>query len=303
MKDYFYILGIEQNASIEQIKSAYRKLSIKFHPDKNSGDKFFEDRFKEILEAYETLGSDDKRRVYLLEYSLWCKNNKSEDFKKYESELRKQFEEELIKREAEIKRRYQTPAQRAAEEEEIRRKKEEAKREDARVAEENRIKKAKQEIQSEIDRNTKLYHSINAEKIDYENRVKKLNQKKLEVERLINQLTSHLESLNNFKNSANTGYSFQVGEVEIIKEVINKINLNFDKEERRICLHLLMDYAKNSSFQSEYKSSNPKIVDLILSNKIPHVIFYNIYYRLRLNTSQIRGFEEEVIRLFNELNK
>ncbi len=64
MKDYYYILGIESDVSENEIKKAYRKLSIKFHPDKNSGDKFFENRFKEIQEAYETLSNKDKRILY-----------------------------------------------------------------------------------------------------------------------------------------------------------------------------------------------------------------------------------------------
>src|SRR4051812_7571536 len=64
MKDYYYILGLDKNASIDQIKKAYRKLSLKFHPDQNNGDKFFEERFREINEAYETLGNDFKREIY-----------------------------------------------------------------------------------------------------------------------------------------------------------------------------------------------------------------------------------------------
>jgi curved DNA-binding protein CbpA len=63
MKDYYYTLGIKKGASIEDIKKAYRKLSLKFHPDKNDGDEFFIERFKEIQEAYETL-SDIKKRTY-----------------------------------------------------------------------------------------------------------------------------------------------------------------------------------------------------------------------------------------------
>ena len=64
IKDYYYILGIARNASQDEIKKAYRKLSIKFHPDKNDGDKFFEERFKDINEAYETLVDDAKRKIY-----------------------------------------------------------------------------------------------------------------------------------------------------------------------------------------------------------------------------------------------
>jgi len=64
VKDYYYFLGIPQNASAEDIKKAYRKLSLKYHPDKNDNDKFFSDRFKEIKEAYETLTDTDRRRLY-----------------------------------------------------------------------------------------------------------------------------------------------------------------------------------------------------------------------------------------------
>ena len=64
MKDYYYILGISQNATIDEIKKAYRKLSLKFHPDKNDGDEFFSVRFKEIQEAYEILREDYKRSSY-----------------------------------------------------------------------------------------------------------------------------------------------------------------------------------------------------------------------------------------------
>ncbi len=64
IKDYYYFLGLPNNATKEAIKTAYRKLSIKFHPDKNEGDKFFEERFKDIQEAFETLSDDTKRMIY-----------------------------------------------------------------------------------------------------------------------------------------------------------------------------------------------------------------------------------------------
>ena len=64
MKDYYYILGLSDQASKDAIREAYKKLSKKFHPDLNDDDKFFEDRFKEIQEAYEVLSDDAKRRNY-----------------------------------------------------------------------------------------------------------------------------------------------------------------------------------------------------------------------------------------------
>lgn len=64
MKDYYYILGLSAQATSGDIKTAYRKLSTKFHPDKNGSDAFFEERFKEIQEAYDTLSRPDRRATY-----------------------------------------------------------------------------------------------------------------------------------------------------------------------------------------------------------------------------------------------
>ena len=77
MKDYYYFLGIPQNASAEDIKKAYRKLSLKYHPDKNDNDEFFSDRFREIQEAYETLTDTDRRRLYDQNLSSQQRNVKS----------------------------------------------------------------------------------------------------------------------------------------------------------------------------------------------------------------------------------
>ncbi len=64
MKDYYQILGIKPNASDSEIKSAYKKLALKFHPDKNNGDIFFESLFKDIQEAYECLSNSESRKIY-----------------------------------------------------------------------------------------------------------------------------------------------------------------------------------------------------------------------------------------------
>ncbi len=63
-RDYYEVLGISKSASQEEIKKAYRKLAIKYHPDKNPGDKDAEGKFKEAAEAYEILSNADKRSRY-----------------------------------------------------------------------------------------------------------------------------------------------------------------------------------------------------------------------------------------------
>lgn len=70
MKDYYYFLGISPNSSDEEIKKAYRKLSLKYHPDKNENDDFFENRFREVQEAYETLINQTSRELYDQNFSL-----------------------------------------------------------------------------------------------------------------------------------------------------------------------------------------------------------------------------------------
>ncbi len=62
-RDYYEVLGVPKESQKDEIKKAYRKLAIQYHPDKNPGDKTAEERFKEATEAYEVLGDDQKRQA------------------------------------------------------------------------------------------------------------------------------------------------------------------------------------------------------------------------------------------------
>ena len=63
-RDYYEVLGVSKDASERDIKKAYKRLAMKYHPDRTAGDKELETKFKEVKEAYEILTDDQKRQMY-----------------------------------------------------------------------------------------------------------------------------------------------------------------------------------------------------------------------------------------------
>ena len=63
-RDYYEVLGVHKDASDGDLKAAYRKLALKYHPDRNPDDKAAEEKFKEAAEAYEVLRDQQKRQIY-----------------------------------------------------------------------------------------------------------------------------------------------------------------------------------------------------------------------------------------------
>jgi curved DNA-binding protein CbpA len=77
IRDYYSILGLRPDSSSEAIKKVYRKLAMQYHPDRNGGNPESEERLKEINEAYQILGDEEKRRRYDLRYRQPLENNVS----------------------------------------------------------------------------------------------------------------------------------------------------------------------------------------------------------------------------------
>lgn len=101
MTNHYQILGVAENATSDEIKSAYRKLSKKFHQDKNEGDKYFEEMFKQINNAYEILSNEQNRKYYDFE----LRQSKINNSKNYQNSSFKQKEEELKRKEEELKQK------------------------------------------------------------------------------------------------------------------------------------------------------------------------------------------------------
>ena len=63
-RDYYEVLGVSRNASAQELKKAFKKLAMKYHPDRNPDDSQAAEKFKELSEAYEILSDDQKRQTY-----------------------------------------------------------------------------------------------------------------------------------------------------------------------------------------------------------------------------------------------
>ncbi|MGQ9617669.1 MAG: molecular chaperone DnaJ, partial [Candidatus Aminicenantia bacterium] len=94
-KDYYQILGVPRDASQEEIKKAYRNLALKYHPDRNPGNKEAEEKFKEAAEAYSILGDPEKRRIYDTYGHAGLRGEQFSDFDIFSSSIFQEFEDIL----------------------------------------------------------------------------------------------------------------------------------------------------------------------------------------------------------------
>ncbi|MBL7882658.1 MAG: DnaJ domain-containing protein [Bacteroidia bacterium] len=103
-KNYYIILGVKNTATAKEIKAAYRALAKKYHPDKNHGDKFLEEKFKEIQEAYAVLSNVVQRKKYDLKFSYGSATSPSSYQKPYTAYTGKAYQ--YAQQEAHYRKKY-----------------------------------------------------------------------------------------------------------------------------------------------------------------------------------------------------
>ncbi len=131
MINYYLLLGVDLDASSEEIRLAYKKLAVKLHPDKNNSDPFFSERFKEISAAYEILIDEETRTEYtnaLIQYHQLATGNDSifqeleEEKKKLDTEkksLRQEFERKFVQKISQCNKEHQAAIEKLKHEYEI----------------------------------------------------------------------------------------------------------------------------------------------------------------------------------------
>lgn len=278
MRDFYYILGIENKSTEQEIKTAYRKLSLKFHPDKNNGDGYFEERFKEIQEAYETLSNSKKRMLYDSQLNRYRSGNgNAESLKKYEEELKRKYEEELHKKEEEIKQKYQTPAQRAFEEAEKKRKEEEAKKK----AEQKKISEELLTLKSNLAQREDAVGALQREILTLKNRIA--------------ELTVRLDSNTNYKQNSDSKYEENPLLYPHILTELNRIKSEVLIQQRITFIKNFLHFVKTHSFDASFEKRHPDLVKLTLQGTIKSEPFEGFYKMFQKQPLVVEKFEAQVL--------
>ena len=285
MKNYYYILGVHNHATIQEIKSAYRKLAIRLHPDKNAGDKFFEERFKDIKEAYEALSDNLRRTDYDMKLRDYSRGGNDAAVRKYKELLKRKYKDELKKREEDIKEKYMTLEQRLRDEAEKRKEQEEAKR-----------KEEKLRVFNEIE----VYKTLLAQK-DKKLQLMKLKLAATEAEIIkarkdVSLLISKIKRDKGGDKDKGNPMSLQEN-AEILKELVKIKNLVTSKD-LGMFLKMVLQYAETRSLSPRYGRDHPHLVKLILQDTIRMKPFKLFYAKYR-NPETIEAFKSQLFRYFN----
>jgi curved DNA-binding protein CbpA len=286
MKNYYYILGVHKNTSIQEIKSAYRKLAIRLHPDKNGGDKFFEDRFKDIKEAYETLSDDLKKKHYDIKLAGNSSGPNDEAFKVYKELLKRRYKDELRKREEDISKKYRKLEQELQDEAESKK-----------AADASIHKKEKYRLLNEIEG----YKRTLEQK---EQRLKSIRQKisatEAEMIRVKKDAALSISKIGKSRSddSDKTSPASFLEHPEILKELV-KIRELIPRKELIIFLKMVLKYAETRSLTPKYGRDHPHLVRLIMKESIQMKPFKMFYTKHKNDPKMISDFKGRLLQYFN----
>lgn len=293
MKNYYYILGVHSNATLNEIKSAFRKLAIRLHPDKNDGDKFFEDRFKDIKEAYETLSDDLKKNDYDIKLRYYSNSLNHDAVKKYKELLKRKYKDELRKREEGMDRKYQALGQRLKDEANRRTRQEEA----AKTEEESKLKEEKLRILKELEGHKRLL-------LQKDQKLKLMKQKLAATEAEILKIRENASLLKSQIDKYNAAegdgrYAMPLlDDPEILKE-LGKIKDKVSPKDLMIFLKMLLQYAETRSLNSKYGRDHPHLVQLILKNTVRIKPFKLFYAKYKNDPKTIGDFKARLLIYFD----
>ena len=292
MKNYYYILGVHTHATAEEIKSAYRKLAVRLHPDKNSGDRFFEERFKDIKEAYETLSDDLVKSNYDTNLKLYSQSSNHAELKKYKELLKRKYKEELKKREDEIKKKYRAFEQNLIKETEKIKKWKEA----VQTGEESRRKEEKQRMFIEIEGYKRLL-------LQKDQTLTTMKQKLLTAEveiikarkdasMLISEIQKYKTECGDRRNPV-----FLHENPEILKELV-RIKSLVSQKDMAIFIEMMLQYAETRSLSSKYGRDYPHLLHIILKDTVRMRPFKMFYSRYKNDPKIISDLKKQLLLYF-----
>lgn len=272
MKDYYYILGIERDADSISVKLAYRKLSLKFHPDKNDGDKFFEERFKEIQEAYEVLSNQQNRIDYdRILKDIYDGNSNNQSSK----------EEELRRQEEELKRKYQTPDKR---EKEFKAQQAKKKAEEEAMLRQEILKYEAQLTQKEkeLSKANEEQKRINSEIAFFRIKISELKGKK-------NDNTS--QNQEKYQKE-----KFAISNFPKLQQDLNKIKEYIAAYDFQAFMAIFIQFTKKHSIDIHLTNKHKQLVDIVINEKVPIKETERLFRLYKDNTNFVNALETEIIR-------
>ena len=295
MKNYYDILGIEIEADLSEVKSAYRKLSKKFHPDLNPDDKFFEKMFKDINEANEVLSDLNSKEKYDKILGLYHNRYKNVDqtLEEIENQIKREFGELLKKKEEEIKKKFWTNEQHKEEEERIQKERDEKTHKiylEQLKAEQRNLKNGMTEVEKQnLDYRKKI--------VENEERIVNIQKRMNDIHSILN--PDQLRFKTNSKESEDKNYHFSINTEKSIKFILDKIKDSIVLQKRERFLKSLLNYCKSKSMSAKFASENPELTQLIIGSKFNNNEFTKLYMKLGSQTEKIEEFET---KLFNYIN-